>query len=372
VLQSLIAPSNKNATFDLFLKTSPHLTSAQVAKKIALSNDPFHLYRSFVPLYYDELNRDLQMLPSLKAIRNHVGWIFGDPHPENFGIVLNTEEKAVFTMNDLDDFARGPLIDDVIRMVASVNLYDKRFDANELLNAYRKGLVDGDLPDSKLIKKMIRKAESKGMVPPKKVFDHNTKRIIRADNTAEVTEPLRMKLTNTLMDFYGKHINVSDVVVFKRDHGGSGGLRRYRALVKIDEQYVLIEFKQVIGASIRPFTDIKQPSIHESIQAGLKYTQGEHLSPLYGIKEVDGAIFMLRPRFDGNKGVSLLDLDADEVREVILYESRLLGKLHAKTADDAKAYIEAIKQVNNADIATESAHIADIFSGYFRDLKSGN
>lgn len=355
---------------------SPQLDDQQVAAKIAAAKDSFQLYRSFVPAYCDLFKPAAEAVPALKNLKSQTGWIFGDVHPENFGEILSDEGKAIFTMNDMDDGARGPLVADLVRFLGAVNLYDREIDLTPLVKVYRKGLANEDVAKPKLLKALKMDAESAGQVPGKKLYDKGTKILVRSEDTAEVNAQIRNEIVQAIGKAFGDSAEVRDVLMLKRTEGGSGGLKRYEALVRMDKKsgtekhHVVVEFKQMIDASIARFTEIPQPSVTERVRLGLKYAQGGSPSRFYSVQKIGNDEMLLRPRFAGNRGVTLSELDSGDAKELILYEAGLLGQLHRGSADSVTSYLRALSEVSDAVLTGESQKIADVFREYYAALIS--
>lgn len=355
---------------------SPELTAAQVAVKIRESESPFFLFRSFVPAYYDSLKAEAEHFPEIKAARKETGWIFGDAHQENFGILLSDKGKGIFTINDYDDGARGPLIDDLVRFLAAAELNNPEEDKAALLKAYRAGLSNGNAPNSKIAKKLLEEGEAAGREPQKKYYDKDTKTLVRTKDASEAPAPTMDQLKTAVAKAYGSDAKLVDALEVARDNGGSGGLKRFRALIKVDEKegtdkhHVLIEFKQMVDAAPARFSDLPQPSPKERLETSLKATQDGNPSRFYSVQSVDGKPMILRPRFAGNIGVALADYARKDASELILHEVGVLGKLHAGTVDSSSGYAKALKAVPDETLLALSHRIAETFRDYFRILKN--
>ncbi len=79
----------------------PHLELDPIMNKVDASKESdFMFFRAFVPWYYDWMHKNT-VLKGLKAgRRRYLCWCVGDPHLENFGVVLEVTgegKRRVFT-----------------------------------------------------------------------------------------------------------------------------------------------------------------------------------------------------------------------------------------------------------------------------------
>ncbi len=99
---------------------------ALVAGKYALmASDPYSYYRGSLPVYRRDWMRGAEGLSaSAFATRMSVSapLAMGDPHPENFGVLLAEDGSPGIEPNDFDSADRAPYLWDLRRLVAGVSL----------------------------------------------------------------------------------------------------------------------------------------------------------------------------------------------------------------------------------------------------------
>jgi uncharacterized protein (DUF2252 family) len=113
-----------------------------------MAGNPFDFYRGTLPLF----RRDWELG---RASRSHFAagarpvWGLGDPHPENFGVLVGADLQASLEANDFDGADRVPALFDVRRLVAGLAIGAKQANpaasvetiAGEAARAYAEALV---------------------------------------------------------------------------------------------------------------------------------------------------------------------------------------------------------------------------------------
>ncbi|NJM09996.1 MAG: DUF2252 family protein [Bdellovibrionaceae bacterium] len=74
----------------------------------------------------------------LKPYLQYEGWVLGDPHPENFGVLYSAEGR-VLAPNDFDDGGEGPFALDLLRYLSTTHGHSS-FMLNNLIDSYVNGL----------------------------------------------------------------------------------------------------------------------------------------------------------------------------------------------------------------------------------------
>ncbi len=352
------------------LSLNPWLSPAQLEAKIKSCDSPFMLLRSFVSSFYDLIAKGLPgHSERFASLQPNQGWIMGDAHPENFGALLNDQGKAVFTMNDLDDFSRGPLYLDILRFLSAVRIYDEKIDPSPLLKAYRDGLKSKDWSNSKTIEKLLTKSEAKGLTVDPKIPDD-----------AETLTSAELKQVATWVEAQlGTEFTLKDAYRRNRDHGGSGGLERLELLLNTKDakgkasstgQGVPVELKELTTPATFPIQTGAMPTQESRIQQGLNITLGKDASHLFRVVEFNGKKMLMRPRWDGNIKVQLDDLNKDKVGDVLADEAYRLGMLHRLSSDDIDGYAKAFSQMADNVFVDESGRVTDFFKQIFVELKA--
>lgn len=333
--------------------------------------DEFHFLRSFVPYYYQLVKTQPGLTLSLAPLAKFNGWCVGDAHLENFGAVLQPSGNAIFTINDMDDAGPCPLSADALRFFTGVYLWRPDADVGEAVDAYLAGLKNGRGDLSKPVSDLIQNAEDGGQKVPKKFRGETDLRLARQDGYSPVPPADLEDLTEVLEKTFGPRVKVYDALLEDmRWNGGSGGLRRYVALVSSAEvsQPGVIEIKEVREPGIFPLAAGKIPSPATRFQRTLEMEQGSKVLNWYGSVGLKGASYIVRPKIDGNVGVSIDDFKEDELEKIVLDEARTLGALHSDSHED---YVSAARALpKDAWLKAAQAAAVAIRSAY-AELKVG-
>src|SRR5688500_5751506 len=102
----LNGPSTREELADLY----PEQTPKFLEERIKAADAPFKFLRAFVPYYYRALKDKPADYPAFESLKSFEGWCAGDPHHENFGVMIDAESAAAFTLTDLDDSGPCPLV----------------------------------------------------------------------------------------------------------------------------------------------------------------------------------------------------------------------------------------------------------------------
>lgn len=201
--------------------------------------------------------------------------------------------------------------------------------------------------------------------------------LARNDTTEELTPKLHNQMEDALKSAYGKKYGkMVDGIIVDRTQGGSGGLARYHALIKLedksgsDSKFLLVEFKEMEDASPKNFSPELQPEISKRIKISLDMTQKGKESRFYSVQKVGKLTMFMRPRFAGNKGVALVNFKGEDQSELIRAEAAVLGNLHARSLLNIKNYQANLVQVKDEELIQLSHSIANHFEELFQTLKS--
>jgi hypothetical protein len=358
----------------------PHLSADAIKQKTTTASSAFRFFRAFGPLFYERIVRDpahQQLFSRLKAFK---GWMMGDAHPENFGILLARDGSARFAANDIDDAGPGPLYLDVLRYLSSARYVPDAPDAGSLLKAYRRGLEgkDGDWGDA--VAWMLRKSEDRGFNPRKNAFDEESGRLLRNRERVELAnQETRADLERRVRRHYGPGAQVVDAVEYLRDWGGSGFQKRYVVLIQFpredrawtDEGRVVVEFKEMVEPATRLLGGAREPRLERRVERtyALFKSDGRALSPFYDTTHFEDRGFLMRPRYDGERGFDLTDWEGDDRRGLLRDQMRLLGLMHRKElgAAEAARFSVATESLSDEAWAREARHLHALFTQMYRE-----
>jgi hypothetical protein len=320
-------PPPSRLTRRFFRGTSPHLDDARFAAKWATAfESPLRFFRAFPAAYY----RDLAAVPATHlASRSLVG--FGDAHPENFGFVV-AGGRTHFVFNDFDDSGFTDAGVDALRWFTAHRLWTRRPRETDALIARYVAVLraPGRVP-----------AVPKALVPaPEKVLAKQAKKFIEGDRLVRSS---KTKLSNS--DRHERAVvtrgltehgsRVLDVAERERDHGGSGGLRRYWALVQgSDGARDVLELKELSepatasGPGHQPLHD-RLVEVREALWAGVP-AEDHFLLRLFD------APFLARSRLR-RANLDLDELTPAQLERVLAAEVGLLARHHAEVYEKTEA-----------------------------------
>lgn len=373
VLPGLLA----NTTISSLRELYPDLTIDDFLAKFDEVKSPYDFFRTFVPFYYkvvgnllaNKANSDL--LPSTKAISDLlsiVGWCTGDPHMENFGGFYRENEAAeavesVFTIADIDDSCKAPLVTDALRFFVSVLLAPPGgssltvADFKSVLDAYVAGLNkdEGEGKNlkaaSKVVKKVLTKSQGLGWAP-KNEFE----------GTANSPTAIWGAMEDIFHNEYHQDWRVVNAMQVMHKKGGSGGLLRFVAEIERpaggSKMTRIVEFKEEPTLTgVYPLIKALRDAHPEIVLPDDTFMSRFDTSKRIFLHDVDttyyranrsnrfngkDTIFLMRPRYKSNEGVKLEKVESkDELVKLAQFEAFTLGKLHSQAAptSDVDRYI---------------------------------
>lgn len=337
-------------------------------------------FRGTTLLYYrDYAGEDLD-LPLVFTV--------GDIHPENFGVMSNTDGAPFFGVNDFDEAYFAPFSYDVKRGATGFYIYawengfkktDRKAAARAFVQGYIHGLYEFARSDRekwhqyridsspKMIRKLMEQnvgsrakflskwvdLERRRFIPSKKIVPHSqavdefnrlVKQYVR-DNEIEV--PYRSR------DYF----EVIDVAIKKGSGTASLGLDRYFVLINgpsddpADNR--ILEFKQTRRPALHGLVPVEVDSSWEKDGKGNKKVGSPpngakaanrivnahdiHLAggdPFYGRVEKDGIEFLVRERSPYKDEVDVDELDEKEMLDYATICGHVLAQTHARSDDD--------------------------------------
>jgi hypothetical protein len=374
------------------LRLYPHLSQREVEDKIKNSTDAFMMYRGLVPYYFDLVLRHQNYQRTFSSLLNQRGWMMGDVHPENFGILLDKSGRAIYSMNDPDDSGPGPLFLETFRYFVALELQQRRqgtrFDSDAILTSYLEGL-GGRRPTIPVsLIQYFKKSEKDGRKAKSKLFDKDRGELIPMENRSRLEDPSMLRSLKTWTEQFFKGAEFKDALEVNRDFGGSAFLKRYWVLVRmpedfseVDSRWQILEFKG-IGPSgsdiVRDKRFEEAPSARQRIETSLdkifslsqqKPTQQK--PSLYRTCSLLGDHFYVRPRWEGINGLSPSDLKGDAVEDLFHLQATTMGQLQATSLSDRdlRAWLAAWKQLDKSIWKKHIKDYADYFEALYHSVK---
>lgn len=342
-----------------FLQTHFHGQSfATIEKRVANSHNSLKFLRTFVPIYRDMLSRSGAHTERFRVFQKFEGVINGDPHLENFAVMLDRHGKAGIYLADVDDMARGPLYLDFLRLATSVEMRRGKIPMGRMKEAYLAGLRGSRWEYSELTQDMIRQSERSG-------FRLKSSDITRAGNlkrrepAVEISQAIRSKIDQSIAAVYGPNAKVKDAYEHIREMGGSAYFKRYEVLVERGGDKLVLEYKELPGRTVAEVDEL------------IDTTFGPRRDPLMRGGEVDGKVFMIRPRYESKQSFDFSVLDNAQTKEALEDEAYALGLYHRKH-NDSKTIERYIKAVDNSDRElweNEAQALDEEFSAIYEALR---
>ncbi len=337
------------------------------AKFDVLASDPFTFFRGTAMLYYRDHAGTDGHLPVVFTI--------GDVHPENFGVMPNSDGAPFFGVCDFDEAWTAPFSYDVKRGALGFWLVAHR---NGLSGKHRRAVttafVEGYLgglrafaADDRSLTFQLRLDNSPDLVreiiatgvkeradlvhryvdPVSRRFRSTKKRVAHSSHVAEFQDVVDRYVTDNDLgsvprpdDFF----RVVDVARKKGSGTGSMGLDRYWVLLQgwgeELERCVILELKQARRSALYGLVPANELSEHDADgPQGRRVAKAQrvHLvdgDPLYGSAEHDGISFLVRERSPYKYEVETADLD----RKTLVAYARICGQAlaqpHARSGSD--------------------------------------
>lgn len=356
VLSSLCAQANivdiKNYQFD--------------SSKIEAAPNAFHFMRSFVDYFYLIYKNNPSANSEIKKLEQNIGWCAGDAHAENFGVLILKDNSNIFTVNDFDDSDACPIALDLYRFIVTTKAYNSDIEASKIVKHYLKGLNNETTKIPDAVQEMFDKSVKRGLNPDSKKVANG--KFVRSSLLNEVSAE-ELKVISSILKLNNKALPILDAVSTRKVGGGSGGLLRYEVLTKVNDQLIHLELKEITTPATYPVSVQTNLSDDKRYYNTMAYAMGNLVSPLYQVIEVGQKTMLLRPKFDGNVGVSLDKNSESENEDLIKFEAYTLGKFHARSVKNTVPYIQQLQQIDLNTLDKQAEAMSEFFYKKFDELK---
>ncbi|MHA6783298.1 DUF2252 domain-containing protein [Pseudonocardia saturnea] len=329
-----------------------------------LAADAFVFFRGTALLYYrDHAGTDGQ-LPIVFTI--------GDVHPENFGVMANSDGAPFFGVNDFDEAWAAPFSYDVKRgavgfWIAAAENGERKRDRRRVVRSF----VDGYLTalqaysiddrsstfqfrhdtSPKIIRDLLRRSMTdrsafldKYVDPESGRFRPSRKRVPHSSHVAEFQKVVDRYVKDNDLGGVARpksFFRVLDVARKKGSGTGSLGLDRYWALLRGWDAdpgtCVVLEFKKARRSALHglvPVNDVTSVEGDEESARRIVTAHEVHLvngDPLYGFAEIEGRSFLARERSPYKGGIAVAELDLDEMISYAHVCGHALAQPHARS-----------------------------------------
>jgi hypothetical protein len=334
------------ALLDLY----PEHTKDIMLTRFENAKDKHKFLRSFIPYYYQEIQKSSADIPAMAKASKTTGHIVGDAHVENFGYLISNEGKSVLALNDFDDVAQAPLVLDVMRLSQSASYMDKEIDQAKLLKAYLSGIKDSPYEYSDFIKNLGEKSKAGGHLSKAevKVVGDSKLFAVKQEPNFVTNEAQKKMLSDLLKNKYGSKVTLHDSYRTMKESGGSAYGKRFHLLAEIDGQEHFIELKEVMDTGVVPKLLSREASNTDRILNARDVFLGKNFGDKLDVVTFENVNYQLRYKAAGNKSIDLAKVKPKQLPTVIQDEFYLLGQLHRKSLAANPAKVDAyVKDINS-------------------------
>ncbi|RYZ77205.1 MAG: DUF2252 domain-containing protein [Proteobacteria bacterium] len=280
------------------------------------------------------------------------GLVVGDAHPGNF-VLAPLNEQLQFYFSDLKDVGDAPVFLDFARLVISTQAIMRRVEERPklkdlttiLYEAYISGLNGRKLPTPSWLESTFNQSIDAFEAAEDRYIDKKTayKRFrweedaiapLESDKTLTPAAVSALKANiDTAVRTISPNAYILDYAVRPRERGGSRDLTRYWALVQIDEDVSIVEFKRIGTAATESYTP--QGELKARYKKAM-HTFWNAEDPKLKIVSLQLQQFLMRPKKVELFSVPYSPETAEEQQNLIelaAYDANHLGRLHAKQFD---------------------------------------
>ena len=300
----------------------PDQSEAYLYERINNAKTAFEKWRAFPPYFYDLTARAISVLGN--DFKSRSGLCAGDPHLENFGYIYMG--KPAFSLNDLDDVAPCSLNADALRLFVGHRLVSP-VKADEWIAEYKAGLAGQNASGPSYIEE-IQKESKKGKEQMPKKYRKLLEAGACSGDFVAVSKS-ETELVSSFLITEGRSLKF--ICSRTKNSGGSAGNKRFVIFSSATDGVEAFELKPLATpAPIAPKV-LSIPERGRLFQQAVAVYLGANFSSAYYPVVMGNKIYQRRPLWDGNVGVTEKNLNSKEVKEVSLYQARILGKHHRLT-----------------------------------------
>jgi hypothetical protein len=319
-------------------------------------------YNYFVKTYPQKIRRENPELYStlMRAIQ-HKGWVAGDNHSGNY-IVAPVKGKMRYYFADIKDGGLGPVFYNFANLVLNTHAVTKRTDsakiyqvADLLIDSYLKGLKGETVTEPTAVREALqttmaeyRKMQTEDVErflnSSQSGFDFSKKSIEALPNRSARVAQMKADMTAALQAT-GVVKTVLDFAIRLKERGGSKDLDRYWALVETKSGDLrILEFKEINipAAQVVQASGLSLRAHTEKMMEVYFPDKDPTLQPV----ELNGQLFMMRPRKIDLISVPYKQKNTDQVVELLTYAryaAYQTGLKQALTTPTLAAYIKLIE-----------------------------
>jgi uncharacterized protein (DUF2252 family) len=246
-----------------------------------MSQTLYRFYRGTDHLFYEDLAKAKPLPPS------PLTWTCGDLHLENFGSYKSDNRLVYFDLDDFDEAILAPANYELARMVTSILIAFETLQIEQkkalniaqlFLKSYSATLIKGKpnyiepATANGIVKQFLDsvcKRKTKGLLQKKVLFKKKRLELLKSNSKhftlkKDFKKELSAHITKWLkMDEQSPYNYKVIDSVFRLAGTGSVGQKRYIILLETlnetGEKFLLIDMKQSMPSSLKPYLKVKQP-----------------------------------------------------------------------------------------------------------------
>jgi hypothetical protein len=271
VINTDMKSKSNSFSVDEFKKTLEQKELEQIKE----SNSISQLLRSNTHHFWTwALERQGTLVGFQKEIMSFTGTIMGDAHLGNMHPVKDINHNFLVWKNiDLDDSGVGSFAFDFLHLGLSIKSINKEIKTKEMTEAYLMGLKQQDFDAPKSIRKYMEISMADYEKMRQSYVDRKTKNnqiTLKKDEILEFQSDTagisKNELSKIIKNNFDEAVKVLDLVILKRDRGGSVNLRRIWALLEFaDGSQHIFEIKELAISSLeyyQPQSEIEENFSH--------------------------------------------------------------------------------------------------------------
>lgn len=371
------------------LRLSPE--ALEMRRKALHKGGAAMLYRMFPLRFQEDLRGPYADAARLLPKAGPVVTLAGDGHLGNFGTLRHGDGPVLWTLNDYDQVASGPVESDLCRAGASLALlcrekgWDKQ-DFSAILRAFldgyqgglsaRRGVLglsrkEASEPVAGLIKKADKRTQEE-LLSRYTTLESGGLRFQRNDSLHPLQAEQQQRLDDLLQRADWKGVQVLDTAV-RTDAGGSSlGLERYYVLARRGNQGLarIIEVKQVLPCALTCSTADPREADPDLLRDGytlLHAPKDEWLKVL----PADNGVYLIRERQRARDSLDVEKLGRHEARRLAEQMGLVLGEAHGGSAREIRAWLEGRQEQLAERLEDFSLSYASQMAQDFQAVKSG-
>lgn len=298
----------------------PDQSESFILERLQNASNAFQKWRGFPPYYYELIDR-MDVFSSSKPRR---GLCAGDAHLENFGFLYMYTPH--FSLNDLDDVAPCSLDADAMRLFIGQRLVTS-ISASEFLKAYEGGLGGMNAVLPAYLEKLRKDSSKDGMKMTKK-YKKLLETSVCEDDFAPVSDSERK-----LLDAFMKRERKKALLFCSRtkDSGGSAGSKRFVVIFEGLKGPEVFELKPLLNPAPLYKKNLSLMEREQLYLTAVSVFFQEHFKAYYYPVILDDKLYQRRPVWKGNAEIKEDEMSSGDLKQVMLYEARVLGLYHRIT-----------------------------------------